>query len=73
MTKNQFLIKAELKGCHRLEIKPYLDIVDRYKGKLSYSLLFRLIYIAASFGRTGPDEILGFVDAAMRREGNDVH
>ncbi len=68
MTKNQFLIKTGLKGCHRLEIKPYLDIVDRYKGKLSYFRLFLLIYIAVSFGRRGPDDILCYVDAVMRKE-----
>ena len=67
MTKNQFLKKTGLKSCHRLEYKPYLDIVDRYKGKLSYRRLYMLIYIALSFGRTG-DEILGYVDAVMRRE-----
>ena len=72
MTKNQFLIKTGLKGCHRLEIKPCLGIVDRYKGKLSYFRLFQLIYIAVSFGRRGPDEILGYVDAVMSREGNDA-
>lgn len=67
MTKNQFLKKTGLKSCHRLEYKPYLDIVAKYKGKLSYLRLYMLIYIAVSFGRTG-DEILNYVDAVMRLE-----
>lgn len=68
MTKNQFLKKTGLKGCHRGEIKPYLDIVARYKGYLSYHRLYLLIYIAVMFGRCHPNDILGYVDAVMRKE-----
>lgn len=68
MTKNQFLKKTGLKGEHRLAAKPYLDIVARYKGKLSYHRLYFLILIAINFGRRGPDDILGYVDAVMSHE-----
>ena len=67
MTKNQFLKKTGFKSWHRLEYKPYLDIVAEYKGKLSYQRLYGLMNIAVIFGRRG-DEILAYVDAVMRRE-----
>ena len=68
MTRNQFLKKTGLKECHRLEANPYLDIVARYKGKLSYFRLLMLIHIAVTFGRRGPDDILCYVDAVMSKE-----
>ena len=68
MTKNQFLITTGLKGEHRNAIKPYIDIVAQYKGKLSYFRLLLLIHVATTFGRRGPDDILGYVDAVMSRE-----
>lgn len=68
MNKNQFLKKTGLKGEHRLVAKPYLDIVARYKGRLSYLRLFLLITVAVTFGRRGPDEILSYIDAVMSKE-----
>ena len=66
MTKNQFLKETGLKSEHRLVAKPYLDTVARYKGRLSYFRLFLLMNIAVTFGRVGPDDILGYVDAVMK-------
>jgi hypothetical protein len=68
MTKNQFLKKTGLKRYHRLQAKPYLDIVAHYKGKLSYWRLYLLILVAIMLGRRGPDEILGYVGAVMDSE-----
>lgn len=68
MNKNQFLKKLGLKGEHRLAVKPYFDIVARYKGRLSYLRLYFLIHIAVMFGRRGPDDILCYVDAVMTNE-----
>ena len=68
MTKNQFLKKYGFKKFPIRYAKPYLDIVARYKGRLSYFRLSLLIRVALGFGRRGPDDILSYVAAVMDSE-----
>ena len=70
---SKLLIVDEGEGLKRFPLPVVLfddnDAVAKYKGRLSYFRLFLLIHIATTFGRRGPDDILGYVDAVMSKEG----
>lgn len=47
--------------------KPFIDMVKKYKGRLSYLRMYLLIYTAIMLGKRG-SEILSYVDAIMWSE-----
>lgn len=69
MTKNQFLKLVGLKGLHRRDQKLFIDVVRKYKGKLSYLHFQLYIHLALLYGFNRIDEIFRFVDCAMTEPG----
>lgn len=63
MTRKQFLKKLPL--LERNDKKELLDIVKQYAGKLSYSRMYMLLYIAVSSGRRCLPEVIAFINAVM--------
>ena len=68
MTRNRFLKITGLKGLHRRRIKPYLDLVAHYKGKLSYLQLLIFGEVCFSNGRYGLTYLKGFIDEILKEE-----
>lgn len=65
MTKKQFFKKAGLDQSR--DKKPFIYLVKKYKGFLSYYRLFMLTSLAIILGRRGVD-ILYFIDSTVNDE-----
>lgn len=68
MTRKQFFKKIGLDQPKYK--KPFLDLIKKYKGHLSYWRLYLLIYVAIRLGRRG-DDILWYVRAIMDTEAKE--
>lgn len=65
MTRKQFFKKIGLdQPRHK---KPFLDLIKKYNGRLTYLRFYLLIYTAIRLGRRG-DDILWYVRAIMDSE-----
>lgn len=47
--------------------KPFIDLIKKYKGRLSYSRMYMLIATAVMFGKRG-SEILSYIEVIMDSE-----
>lgn len=63
MTRKQFFKKLPL--LERNDKKELRDIVKQYGGKLSYSRMYMLLYIAVRSGRRCLPEVIAFINAVM--------
>ena len=66
MTKKQFFKKLGLDQPKDKE--PYVAVVKKYRGYLSYTRLYMLMYVALSLGRRGPKSIISYIEAVLDYE-----
>lgn len=65
MTRKQFFKNVGLDQPR--DKKPFVDLVKKYKGKLSYNRMYLLVYTAVMFGKCG-EEIPAYIEAVMGNE-----
>lgn len=65
MTRKQCLKRFDL---NREDKAKFINVVKKYKGYLSYTRLFLLVYLSWAFGRKGIEEILSYVEAVIDSE-----
>lgn len=66
MTKKQFFKKFRLN--QPKDKAPYIAVVKKYKGKLSYFRLYLLIHVAVMLRRYGSESIISYVEAVIDSE-----
>lgn len=66
MTRKQFFKKYGLDQYR--DKAPYLAVVKKYKGYLSYFRLSLLIYCAVSLRRYGAESIISYIEAVLDSE-----
>lgn len=66
MTRKQFFKKYWLD--QPKDKAPYIEVIKKYKGYLSYFRLSLLIYVAIGFGRRGAEAIISYIEAVIDSE-----
>ena len=65
MTRKQFFKAIGLD--QRREKLPFLNLIKRYSGRLSYTRMYLLVYTAVMFGKSG-SEIISYIEVIMDNE-----
>ncbi len=64
MTRKQFFKSVGLD--QPKDKKPFIDLIKKFKGKLSYTRMYMLVYTAVMFGKRG-QEILSYIEVVMEK------
>lgn len=65
MTKRKFIKILRANGWNENDLRIFVDTVAKYKGRLSYSRMMLLLYVAFGFGRRDALDMVAYVDAVM--------
>lgn len=65
MTRKQFFKSVGLN--QNRDKNPFLDLIKKYAGRLSYVRMYMLIITAAMFGKSG-EEIITYIEVIMDNE-----